>query len=62
MIDISKLPADVLSNLHSRGLTDDEIDSFSSEQLFDEYCNWLGLLGYGPQLVTALDSLREAKS
>jgi len=50
---------DILQDLKSRGLSDADISELDAEQLFDEFCNWNGLMGWGPTLVGVLDHLRE---
>ena len=55
---IQDLSSDVLEALHERGLSDEVIESFTPEQLFAEYCNWHGLIGWGPRLIKVMDELR----
>lgn len=52
---------DVLQALKSRELSDADISRLSAEALFDEFCSWHGLLGWGPTLIAVLDNLRKAK-
>lgn len=59
-MDIENLSVDVLTALRERGLSDAFIEGSGPESLFDEYCNWQGLIGYGPTLVRVLDELRSA--
>lgn len=53
---------EVLRDLKSRGLSDTEISNLDAEQLFDQFCNWNGLLGWSSTLVSVLDHLREVKA
>jgi hypothetical protein len=43
-------------------LSEDEtvarIDKISPERAFAEYCQWHGLIGWGPDLIAVLDNLR----
>ncbi len=59
-MNIEAIPRDVLRDLKKR-LTDDQIEASTPEQLFAEYCTWHGLIGWGSQLVSVLDALRQAK-
>ena len=54
---IENIPSHILSDLRER-LTDEEIEGSSPEYLFNEYCEWNGLRGWGQSLVWTLDSLR----
>ncbi len=47
--------------LKESGLSEDEISRYSAEKLFIEYCNWNGLIGWGSELISALDELRDFK-
>ena len=60
MIDLKKVRIGVLDDLRSRGLTDEEIENFTPDHLFNEYCDWLGFIGWGPTLISSIDSLRDA--
>lgn len=59
-MDVTKIDDDVLDSLRKRGHTDENIAAMPREAAFSEYCNWRGLLGFGPVLVRALDDLRSA--
>lgn len=61
MIDIEKVPITLRYALKKRGLTNDQIQESTSEDLFAEYCEWQGFMGWGPRLVLALDALRAAE-
>lgn len=41
---------DLKSALMERGHTEDQIKKMKPEKRFDEYCNWHGLIGWGPTL------------
>ncbi len=57
---VENLSDDMRDALQQRGLSDAFIEGSGPEQLFDEYCNWHGLIGWGPRLIRALDELRSA--
>jgi len=59
-MNINKIPDYILDDLRSRGLTDRIISKQTPEFLFEEYCNWQGLIGWSDSLITVLDDLREA--
>lgn len=60
-MDINKIPAHILKDLRER-CSDEEIKGCSAEYLFDEYCMWHGLIGWGGSLITTLDALRDAEA
>lgn len=59
-MNINKIPQSILSDLKSRGHTEDEIKNMKWEEAFDEYCNWNGLIGWGYYLRDAMKSLKDA--
>lgn len=59
-MNVENLSEDVLDALRGRGLSDAFIEGSGPEPLFDEYCSWQGLIGYGPTLIRVLDELRKA--
>jgi len=59
-VDIKKLPRDVVHALKQRRHTEFQIEALTPEQIFDEYCQWHGLLGWGETLRGVLDSARKA--
>jgi len=58
MIDVKKLPANVLAALRNRERSDDAIAGMSVREIFDEYCTWHGLIGWGDDLWQAAGALR----
>jgi|AntDeeMinimDraft_5_1070356.scaffolds.fasta_scaffold10255_1 hypothetical protein len=50
MLNIKKIPNEILNNLSRRGHSDQDIAQMSWGQAFDEYCNWHGLIQWGPPL------------
>jgi hypothetical protein len=57
---LKKIPERVLNDLRERGHDDEAIAAMTPEKAFCEYCEWNGLIGYGPSLIHALDELRKA--
>ena len=47
LIDI---PDHVLADIRERGHTDEQITRMAPRKIFDEYCHWHGLIGWGQQL------------
>ena len=60
MIDIEKIPSNIMDDLNDRGLSADFIRRSSPEFLFSEFCEWNGLTGWGPMLISSLDALRDS--
>ena len=60
-MNIDKIPDYILKDLREN-CSDDEIKGCSAEYLFNEYCMWHGLLGWGDSLILTLDTLRAAES
>lgn len=50
----------ILDALVERGHTLEHIKQMPPEEAFDEYCNWHGLIHWGPRLRGVLDNLKEA--
>lgn len=61
-MDISRIPTYILSNLHERGHTDEQIATMTPEEALDEFLNWEGIIGYTGRIVGALDALRAAET
>jgi hypothetical protein len=60
MLIITNINPDVIDALKNRGHTENEIENMNHKQAFDEYCNWHGLCGWGPDLRNALMTLQNA--
>ena len=58
--DITKLNEDILEALRGRGLSDSSIRQSSPEKIFDEYCDWHGLVYWGPRLRDVLATAKHA--
>ena len=59
-MDIDKIPPHILKDLRER-CDDEEIKGCSAEYLFNEYCEWHGLKGWGEPLLNTLSSLKRAE-
>ena len=58
---INQLPRQVLADIHARGHSDDAIERMSPEEIFEEYCQWNGLINWSGTLwevVTALKAIQ----
>lgn len=56
-IAIEKIPSQVVDALHERRFSDSEIEQMEPEQMFREYCNWHGLIGWGGELWSVVHAL-----
>lgn len=57
-MNIEKIPTHILEDLRER-LSDEEIKNGTPEYLFSEWCQWNNLGDWGPDLIVALDTLRD---
>lgn len=63
------IPIYILGDLRERMKIESEteeafmkrLSAMTTEKLFDEYCNWHGLINWGPQLRGALSDLQKAE-
>jgi len=53
---------EIVNALRGREHTDDEISEMEPEDMFDEFCEWHGLVGYGETLRETWDVCRELGS
>jgi len=58
-MNVDKIPTEIYEGLQKR-CTVEEIKGCSPEYLFNEYCEFEGLRGWGDDLISTLDSLRAA--
>lgn len=65
MHNIEDVPDKVLEALRQRRGLDEDDDSQDSEialmhsdEMFDEFCNWRGLIGWGPTLRRIMEDLK----
>lgn len=62
MIDITKLDPVVLSNLHERGHSDEKIKAMNWDEVFDEYCEYEGLIRWGSELRRVYANAKNAQT
>jgi hypothetical protein len=60
-LDFSKIPVRVLDAVRELEYPDEEIVKMSHERLFELFCNWEGLIGYGPMLYRTVVALESTK-
>ena len=48
----------LITALQKRGYTDEEIARMGPDQRFDEFCEWHGLLHWGPTLRAIMETAR----
>lgn len=60
-LDISRIPESVLSDLEDRGYDARQVAAMDAEKAFSEYCNWNGLVGWGPKLFSVMRTLNRAE-
>ena len=59
MVDVTKLPASVLAALRNRERSDTAIAGMTMREIFNEYCTWHGLIGWGDDLWQTAAALRD---
>jgi len=59
-VEINLIPEYVIEALEGRGLTTHDIENATPEEIFVQYTEWIGLIGYGESLIETLDTLRHA--
>lgn len=59
-LDLDKLPMSITEPLQGRGHSGQRIHEMTWEEAFDEYCEWYGMHGWGPELRNVIDRLKEA--
>lgn len=47
---LQQIPSSVLEALQERGHSDETISNMKPQTMFNEYCEWNGLIGYGRSL------------
>lgn len=62
MLDFDKIPERVIDDLSERGWSDSDIEKMSPEQAFSEFCNWNGLINWGPSLWGVVKDLEKAET
>lgn len=61
MLDLTKIPYTVLSDIRERGHSDETIAQMSPQEAFSEYCIWNGLINWGGTLFRAVENLKAAE-
>ena len=59
MLDVDKIPADILADLRERGVGNPA--DMTPDQAFDQWCEWNGLIAWGPRLRSVMEALRAAE-
>lgn len=60
MLNIEKIPREIVDDLKKRGHTEEAIAEMTPAEAFDEYCMWHGLMGWGKSLWDAVFALDAA--
>lgn len=58
---IKELPSEVVYACRQRGLTDQQIEEMTISELFNEFCNWNGLINWSDRLLNVVNQLKKAK-
>lgn len=58
MSETEPLDESVREALNKRGWTNEEISTMTAAKMFDEYCNWHGLIHWGPILRTVYENAK----
>lgn len=58
---LETIPPSIIDANRERGHTDAAIEAMSAVELFDEYCNWHGLIRWGGNLFWLAVDLRAAE-
>jgi hypothetical protein len=60
-LDLTKIPNRVLNDVRQRGYDDAEMAAMSVAEFFSEYCNWHGLIGWAPDLLSVVRAADSAE-
>ena len=55
---IDQIPKHILADLRQRGHSDEAIERMSPREVFQEYCEWNGLIRWGDPLWEAVSALK----
>lgn len=61
MINLNEVAPTILKDLRERGHSDDQIKNMNWDEAFDEYCEWNGLVRWGPELRQVMAQLKNAQ-
>lgn len=61
MLNINKVSLTVLTDLEERGHSFESINKMSATEAFDEWCNWNGLIHWGPKIRQVYEELKKAE-
>ena len=61
MLEIEKIPPQIMTNLKERGHSPEKIARMTSQEAFNECCTWEGLIGWGSTLWRWVDELKKAE-
>lgn len=59
-MNIEILVEEVIDALEERGHTEEEISQMSEAEVFSEYCNWHGLIGWAENLQFVMKNIESA--
>lgn len=62
MIDVSKIDTDVIKALYNRGKSDYDIIHMTWDEVFDEYCEWHGIINWAPTLRRVMANAKNAQT
>ena len=60
-INLTQLDEDVLEALRNRGHSSEQIEQMNWDEVFDEYCEWRGLLRWGNTLRRVMTNAKNAQ-
>jgi len=60
-IDIAKINPQILADIRARGRCDAAIAVMSPAELFQEWCEWNGIIGFAYTILDTVDNLRAAE-
>lgn len=60
VLRLADLPQSIAHDLRKRRFFVSDDQESTIAKAFDEYCNWNGLIGYGPRLRAVLDAMEFA--
>lgn len=61
MINLQHIDSDIIEALRNKGFSENRIESMTWDEAFDQYCEWEGLIGWGPRLRRAMANLKNAQ-